>query len=81
MNFRIKAKSVKGLKVSRLKAKLNAKKKVNLSFAMKYGTYKLKSKRDFTLSYKKNSKKKIVTVTIKGKGNFTGQKKVKFKLK
>lgn len=81
VNFKIKAKSVKGLKVSTLKAKAKSKNKISLSFAMKYGTYKLKSKRDFALSYKKNSKKKTVTVTIKGKGNFTGQKKVTVKIK
>lgn len=81
VNFKIKAKSVKALKVSQLKAKVSKKNKMKLSFTMKYGTYKLRSKRDFALTYKKNIQKKIVTVTIKGKGNFTGQKKVKFKLK
>lgn len=81
INFKIKAKSVKVLKVSQLKAKVSKKNKMKLSFTMKYGTYKLRSKRDFALTYKKNTQKKIVTVTIKGKGNFTGQKKVKFKLK
>lgn len=81
VNFKIKGKSVKALKVRKRKAETTKNNKIKLSFTMKYGTYKLRSKRDFALTYKKNTQKKVVTVTIKGKGNFTGQKKVQFKLK
>ena len=40
----------------------------------------LKNKTDYTLNYSKNKEIGKATVTIKGKGNYTGSKKVTFKI-
>ena len=41
----------------------------------------LKLNRDYTLSYKNNKKVGTVSVTVKGKGSFSGKRTVKFKIK
>ncbi|MDD3186409.1 MAG: InlB B-repeat-containing protein [Anaerostipes sp.] len=51
------------------------------SVTVKYAGKKLKNGSDYTLSYKNNKKVGKATVTIKGKGNYTGTKKVTFKIK
>ena len=47
---------------------------------VKYGTVTLKKNTDYTLSYKDNKKAGTATVTVTGKGNYTGSKAVKFKI-
>ncbi len=42
---------------------------------------RLKKGTDYTLSYKNNKKVGIATITIKGKGKYTGTRKVTFKIK
>lgn len=46
-----------------------------------FGATTLKRGTDYTLSYKNNVKRGTATVTIKGKGNYKGSKKVTFKIK
>ncbi len=46
-----------------------------------YGTAKLKKGRDYTVSYTKNINAGKATVTIKGKGSYTGTVKKKFTIK
>jgi len=45
-----------------------------------FGDKTLKKDTDYTLSYKNNTKAGKATCTIKGKGNFTGQKTVAFQI-
>ena len=40
----------------------------------------LKKKKDYLVSYKKNKKKGNATVVIMGIGNYSGTKKIKFKI-
>ena len=47
---------------------------------VKYGTVTLKKNTDYTLTYKNNKKAGTATVTVTGKGNYTGSKAVKFKI-
>jgi uncharacterized protein YjdB len=48
---------------------------------VKYNSQILVKGTDYTLSYKNNVKPGTATVTIKGKGNFSGSKTIKFKIK
>jgi hypothetical protein len=62
--------------------KINMKKgKVTLKTTVKYLSNTLKSGKDFTMSIKINKKKRVVEITLKGKGNYTGKKVVKIKVK
>ena len=47
---------------------------------MSFNQKRLKKDRDYTLTYKKNTNVGTATVTIRGKGNFTGTKKTKFQI-
>jgi len=42
--------------------------------------YKLKKGTDYTITYSNNKKKGTASLTIKGKGNYKGSKKKKFKI-
>ena len=46
----------------------------------KYGSVALKAGTDYTLSYKANKNVGTATVIVKGRGNFTGEKKLTFKI-
>ena len=48
---------------------------------VKYGDKTLVKGTDYTVSYKNNTKVGTATVTVKGIGNYTGSKKVTFKIK
>ena len=48
---------------------------------VKYGKVKLKKGVDYTVSYKNNVKPGKATVTVKGKGNYTGSAKVSFAIR
>lgn len=47
---------------------------------VKYGKAKLKQGTDYTVTYKNNKAIGIATATVKGKGNYTGSKKVTFRI-
>lgn len=51
------------------------------SVTVKYGGKRLKENKHYTVSYKKNRNPGIATITIKGKGAYTGTKKVSFTIK
>ena len=55
-------------------------KKINPKVTIKFNGVKL-SKKNYKISYKNNKKKGTATIIIKGKGNFVGKKKIKFKIK
>ena len=48
---------------------------------VKFNKKTLKAKKDYTITYKNNEKKGTASIIIKGKGNFTGSKTIKFKIK
>ena len=79
--FKIEAKSVKKLKVEKIKDKEYTGKAIKPKVVVKYGDIKLKKDRDYTVSYSNNKKIGKATVTIKGKGNYTGTVKKTFKIK
>ena len=47
---------------------------------VKFGATKLKKGTDYTVTYKNNKNVGLATITVNGKGNFTGSKKVTFKI-
>ena len=53
---------------------------VKPNVTVKFGGKKLKMNRDYTVTYKNNKKKGTAQIAIKGKGNFSGTKIVKFKI-
>lgn len=55
-------------------------KKINPSVTVKNGSIKLRSGKDYTVSYKNNTKIGTATITITGKGIYTGTKKLTFKI-
>lgn len=79
--FTIARASVKKAKVSGVKKKYSYKgKAVKPKLKVKVSGVTLKKGRDYSVSYKKNKKRGKATITIKGKGNYTGTKKVTFKI-
>lgn len=80
ITFKIKAKNIKKLKLRKVKAQKYTGKKIKPVVTLKHGTYTLKKKKEFTLTYKKNLKKGTAVIVLKGKGNYTGRRKVTFKI-
>jgi len=81
VTFKIKARNIKKLKLKKLKAQKYTGKKIKPSVTLKYGTYTLKKKKEFTVTYKKNVKRGTATIYLKGKGNYTGRRKISFKIR
>ena len=81
VKFKINKASIAKASVAKIKDKKYNHKFQKPSVTIKYYGKKLKKKKDFTVSYKNNKRKGTATVIIKGKGNFKGTKKVKFKIK
>lgn len=80
-NFKIKKKSVKKAKVQGVsKAYSRTGKRIKPAVKVKVGGITLKKKRDYTVTYSNNVAKGKATITIKGKGNYSGTKKVTFKI-
>ncbi|HCT91451.1 MAG TPA: hypothetical protein DF613_08755, partial [Lachnospiraceae bacterium] len=74
--------SISSASVSGVKDMLyTGKKVVQKKLTVKLGGKKLKSGTDYTVTYKNNKKVGKATVTIKGKGNYTGSKKATFMIR
>lgn len=79
--FSISRRTVKNASVSGVKkAYVKTGKEIKPKVKVKVKGVTLKKKRDYKVTYKKNKKRGTATITIKGKGNYTGTKKVKFKI-
>lgn len=78
--FTIKAQAISKATVSSIKNQVYTGKTIKPSVTIKYNAKKLKSGTDYTLSYSKNKSTGRATITIKGKGNFNGTKKVTFNI-
>lgn len=78
--FKIVPADIDRAKVTSIKNQAYTGKALKPSPKITFGGKTLKKGTDYTLSYAKNKKVGKATVTIKGKGNFSGTKKVTFKI-
>ena len=78
--FKINAASVAKATVSGLSSKSYTGKAITQTPTVKLGSKTLKKGTDYTLSFKNNKAVGNATVTIKGKGNYTGSIKKTFKI-
>ena len=75
---KIKQIDISKAKVTAIKAQVYTGKAIKPAVVIKYDGKKLTKDKDYTLSYKNNKQIGKATVTITGKGNYTGKKTVKF---
>lgn len=81
VHFSIVRNTVKKAKVSGVKSSYRyTGKLIRPKAKVKVGGVTLKKNRDYLISYKKNRKKGTATITIKGKGNYSGTRRVTFKI-
>jgi len=79
--FTIVRSSVKKAKVTGLKkAYRRTGKAIQPKFKVKLNGVTLKKKRDYLVTYRKNKKRGKATIVIKGTGNYSGSKKVTYKI-
>lgn len=76
--FTIKPKSISGLKFSSISNKTYTGKQIKPSVTIKDGSKELIKNTHYTVSFSANKNTGAGYVTIKGKGNYTGSKKLKF---
>ena len=55
-------------------------KAIKAAVTVKYGKKKLKQGTDYTVAYKNNKNVGVATVTVTGKGGYTGKKTLSFKI-
>ncbi len=72
--------NIKSMNISDIETQVYTGKALTPAPVIRDGYIKLKSGTDYTLAYKKNTKVGTASVTIKGKGNYTGTLTVKFKI-
>lgn len=76
LTFSVTAASVNTLTVEPVTTKIYDGKAYKPSVIVKNGESTLTAGKDYTLSYKNNTKAGTATITINGKGNYTGSRKV-----
>ena len=74
------ATSLKYAKVDRISSQKWRGKSIKPTVTVRLAGKKLVLNRDYTVTYKNNNKPGRATITIKGKGKYTGTKKVSFKI-
>lgn len=79
-SFKISKKSVTALKYTGNKDRTYTGKSQKPEITVKNGSVKLKKNRDYTVQYSKNKNIGTGVITIKGKGSYTGTKKLYFKI-
>jgi hypothetical protein len=79
--FKISKVSIKSVKVSSVGTQTYTGKAIKPTPKLTYKNKTLKKGSDYTLTYSNNKKVGTATLTITGKGNFTGTRKVTFKIK
>ena len=79
LSFQVR-KSIASATTSSIKAKTYTGKALKPKPTVKIGSTSLKLNTDYTLAYKNNVKVGTATITISGKGTYTGTKTVKFKI-
>ncbi|MDE6251248.1 MAG: hypothetical protein K2M78_01215 [Lachnospiraceae bacterium] len=78
--FVVKAKSIKSTKITVSSSKVYTGKAVKATVKVKDGSKTLKVNKDYKLTFKNNKKIGKATVTIKGKGNYSGSVNKTFKI-
>lgn len=78
--FKIVKASMNSLKYSSVSDKTYSGKAQKPSVTVKNGTKKLTKNKDYTISYSKNKNVGRAVITIKGKGSYTGTKKIYFNI-
>ena len=74
------SKNISSLSFSEISNKSYTGKAINPSVTVKDGSKKLVKGTDYTVTYKNNKNIGTATVTIKGKGDYTGSKTIEFKI-
>lgn len=72
--------SLSKARISGLVSKAYTGKRITQKPVVKLGSKTLKLNRDYTLSFKNNLKRGKATVTVKGKGSYTGSKSASFRI-
>lgn len=80
VNFTIAKANVRDLSISAISDRTYTGKELKPSVTVKNGSVKLVKDTDYTVTYKNNTNPGTATVTVKGIGNYTGSKRVKFKI-
>lgn len=78
--FMISSASISGAIISGVKDKVYTGKAITQSITVKLRSKKLKAGTDYTVSYVNNKRVGTATLTVKGKGNYTGIDSVYFKI-
>lgn len=78
-DFKIKPVNISKLKISKFST-YSFLKTSDINTTVKFGSTKLKKDKDYTITFQSSVKKGNNTVTVKGKGNFTGSKKMTVKV-
>jgi hypothetical protein len=76
----VKAPKATEFTVAAVKDKAFTGKAIKPAPAVKYGNSKLKKGTDYTVTYKNNKKVGVATITVKGKGKYSGTTKATFKI-
>ena len=79
-SFKISKKSVTDLKYTGNKDRTYTGKSQKPEITVKNGSVQLKKNRDYTVQYSKNKNIGTGVITVKGKGSYTGTKKLYFKI-
>ena len=79
-NTATKAKDISVLEIDKLSSEVYEGEKIYPDPSIYDGDYLLEEKTDYTLTYKNNDRPGTGSVTIKGKGKYTGTKTLKFKI-
>ena len=80
VNFTIAKANVSDLSISAISDRTYTGKERKPSVTVKNGSVKLVKDTDYTVTYKNNTNPGTATVTVKGIGNYTGSKSVKFRI-
>lgn len=80
VTFQIKKKSITGLTYGKVADKTYTGKSLTPGITVKNGSRSLVRGTDYSLSYSKNKAVGTATITVKGIGNYTGTKKITFRI-
>ncbi len=81
LNFMIKAKDLSKLEIAKIADQNYSGSALEPKVSVKDGTKELTEGSDYSLSYENNKEIGTATVTVSGKGNYSGSQKLSFKIK
>lgn len=80
VTYKIKKKSVKSVTCKYKKVKAFKNKNVTAGLVLKNGDVKMKKNRDYTVQYKNNKEIGRAKIIVRGKGNYTGKRTLRFSI-